>query len=590
MRARELEATIANKSRRLQQGGISQTDNAPSVSFDPLAPMITRVSKASSASVHAATLNRVTGLQPSHAEHAILQLQRCYGNSYVQRVLTLARATDREGEAAPAVEEAIQQARGGGQALDSGVRAQMEAAFGADFGGVRAHADAGADMLNRALSARAFTVGQDIFFKQGEYSPASRHGRELLAHELTHVVQQNSDKGQRKLVIGAPDDQYEQEADQVARAVMQRQMADDEPEEESGQRLMRAGQVKRQMAAEGKKEEPIRTTVDGNRVQRRLVAFGTLRDVNALLGLIGPRAGLSLTLNVADNQVQIGAVLPAAPPSPALRTQFTTIIGHATQHAEVIVARGQPQVQVGAFPQPSDLTITRVQQIDIDDILAIEKGAPGNGVAKAAHEINENFQAHAAAPAAGADLFAGAHQVAIAAESAVTAELVGPGRRVADVTIATGPNSQRVIQDFENYYLVYRTLTNAATQNLSITSAMRRPKVTISTHTIDNFGSISPFMPGAGAAIITAANADVAANPTATVRIEGFADNTEPGSGVVTALRASGVETALQTAGVAAGRIHAEGRGATNFVVPNTTPANMALNRRVVITVTRPGP
>jgi hypothetical protein len=88
------------------------------------------------------------------------------------------------------VEQGIHQARGGGQGLDDSVREPMERAFGADFSGVKVHADGDADRLNRSIAARAFTTGQDIFFKQGEYDPRSRGGQELLAHELTHVVQQ----------------------------------------------------------------------------------------------------------------------------------------------------------------------------------------------------------------------------------------------------------------------------------------------------------------------------------------------------------------------------------------------------------------
>lgn len=89
------------------------------------------------------------------------------------------------------VERSIDGARSGGRSLDSEVRAKMEPAFGADFGGVRVHSDAKADGLNRSLQARAFTTGQDIFFRGGEYNPKSSGGQELLAHELTHVVQQN---------------------------------------------------------------------------------------------------------------------------------------------------------------------------------------------------------------------------------------------------------------------------------------------------------------------------------------------------------------------------------------------------------------
>jgi hypothetical protein len=67
----------------------------------------------------------------------------------------------------------------------------MEPAFGADFSGVRVHSDSKAHGLNQSLQARAFTTGQDIFFRGGEYNPGSSAGKELVAHELTHVVQQN---------------------------------------------------------------------------------------------------------------------------------------------------------------------------------------------------------------------------------------------------------------------------------------------------------------------------------------------------------------------------------------------------------------
>jgi len=91
----------------------------------------------------------------------------------------------------PSLESEIQGARGRGQPLSDSVRQPMERAFGADFGGVRVHADAEADSLNRSIQARAFTTGQDIFLRQGEYRPGNFEGQRLLAHELTHVVQQN---------------------------------------------------------------------------------------------------------------------------------------------------------------------------------------------------------------------------------------------------------------------------------------------------------------------------------------------------------------------------------------------------------------
>ena len=68
----------------------------------------------------------------------------------------------------------------------------MEQAFGTDFSKVHVHTDSEADEFNQRLSARAFTTGRDIFFRQGEYSPGSDSGRKLIAHELTHTIQQGA--------------------------------------------------------------------------------------------------------------------------------------------------------------------------------------------------------------------------------------------------------------------------------------------------------------------------------------------------------------------------------------------------------------
>ncbi len=94
--------------------------------------------------------------------------------------------------ASPHVEAGIQRSQGGGQPLSEPVRGAMESSFGTDFHLVRVHSDGESDRLNRSLSARAFTAGRDIFFRHGEYRPGSRAGQRLLAHELTHVVQQGA--------------------------------------------------------------------------------------------------------------------------------------------------------------------------------------------------------------------------------------------------------------------------------------------------------------------------------------------------------------------------------------------------------------
>ena len=94
------------------------------------------------------------------------------------------------GSVAPELEDSIDQARGNGQPLQENTLESMEGAFGADFSDVRVHTGSESDALNESVSARAFTVGRDIFFRNGEYNDSSASGKEVLAHELTHVVQQ----------------------------------------------------------------------------------------------------------------------------------------------------------------------------------------------------------------------------------------------------------------------------------------------------------------------------------------------------------------------------------------------------------------
>lgn len=202
----------------------------------------TRASDTNSATICASRLANVAPSRESSVQRSLLQLQQRYGNRYVQRVVSLARQESGESQAGPEVESVIERERGGGQQMELGVRRQMESAFGSDFGGVRIHTGPQAHLLNRAVNAVAFTTSKDIFFSEGAYSPSSSDGKQLLAHELTHVVQQGaapaSGKAQRlvqrmcpaceeekktkiqgKLAVGAADDQYEREADRVAKSV-----------------------------------------------------------------------------------------------------------------------------------------------------------------------------------------------------------------------------------------------------------------------------------------------------------------------------------------------------------------------------------
>jgi hypothetical protein len=111
----------------------------------------------------------------------------------------------------------IDSLRGGGTGLSEGVRTPMESAFGADFAGVRVHQDVQSDALARNMAAKAFTTGSDIFLREDQNANDSS----LLAHELTHVVQQSSGQaaGPAGMTVGPANDPHEQEADSVAAAI-----------------------------------------------------------------------------------------------------------------------------------------------------------------------------------------------------------------------------------------------------------------------------------------------------------------------------------------------------------------------------------
>lgn len=155
-------------------------------------------------------------------------------------------------------ERAIERSRGKGETLPDDVQSQMGNAFSTDFSGVRVHTNSEANQLNESLSSRAFTTGNDIYFRQGDYQPHSNGGQELLAHELTHVMQQSgggqikrkstlqrkgkataipmmkvsplpSTSSEDGLTVGPAGDRYEQEADSVASEVVKQIHSPDHP-------------------------------------------------------------------------------------------------------------------------------------------------------------------------------------------------------------------------------------------------------------------------------------------------------------------------------------------------------------------------
>ncbi|MFL5764171.1 MAG: DUF4157 domain-containing protein [Bacteroidia bacterium] len=104
-------------------------------------------------------------------------------------------------KATPNVEQGIHSTKGNGQSLQPELQQEMGSKIGADFSDVNVHTDNNAAEMNQEIGAKAFTHGKDIYFNKGQYDPASDTGKHLLAHELTHTVQQDGNENtiQRKL-------------------------------------------------------------------------------------------------------------------------------------------------------------------------------------------------------------------------------------------------------------------------------------------------------------------------------------------------------------------------------------------------------
>jgi hypothetical protein len=103
-----------------------------------------------------------------------------------------------------------------GQPLDRQVRHDMESRFGYSFENVRIHNDSEAHRLSRSFNAHAFAAGDDIYFGHNEYNPASRDGKRLIAHELTHVVQQGYAKANNSTSEGSIQRAEAEESNQEA--------------------------------------------------------------------------------------------------------------------------------------------------------------------------------------------------------------------------------------------------------------------------------------------------------------------------------------------------------------------------------------
>lgn len=181
--------------------------------------------------VHPAAIVQRAMISPrSLTSRDVLQLQRTIGNQAVQRLLGQAGPTDVKSHSSTKpseMPEGVGQAevpsivhevvRSPGQALEPASRDFMESRFQHDFSAVRVHTGSEAAVAARAIQARAFTVGPNIVFGHGEFAPGTSEGKRLMAHELSHVIQQRSNPMTAGRVVQRQPSALEQSTSQAER-------------------------------------------------------------------------------------------------------------------------------------------------------------------------------------------------------------------------------------------------------------------------------------------------------------------------------------------------------------------------------------
>lgn len=218
--------------------------------------------------------------------------------------------------------------RSPGQPLDRVTREFMESRFGHDFGRVRVHAEPCAGDVAAGIGARAFTVRDDIVFGAGEYVPNGESGRRLLAHELTHVVQQRAGVHLRG-GAGHAGDAYEQNADAVSTLVAQNKSAASLLRSGGGRQEVRGSAAALQKQEDQGKRKPPGTSSGPSLLP---VAFAEL-DVNPARGAMQRAQMRALKPRVGRKPYSVAEGLPTlfAALLDALKRADTSLTGDAQQ-------------------------------------------------------------------------------------------------------------------------------------------------------------------------------------------------------------------------------------------------------------------
>jgi len=259
---------------------------------------------------------------------------------------------------------------------------------------------------------------------------------------------------------------------------------------------------------------------------RVAIVTGGAADLKTFFDLLGPATGLVFK---RDPKMRVTATASSSPPrSPFLAEGLRAIMDDPQQDAELNVGHKQEGVGMGAFPGSLEAEHL-VQEIRIDQLAALEKGAPGAGVSILAHEIFENFHAHSAEFAkkvkegmTQAEGFKEAHREAIKKEETVAGELGHPGTRHSLFSVLMGREPRRFlrwIRDMEQHFVIWDETFDIPGSIVS--NARRVPPENVAAYSVRGLGAMPGKAPsGELSQIIGSAVADLVKDLTASVRIE----------------------------------------------------------------------
>jgi hypothetical protein len=243
------------------------------------------------------------------------QMQRGYGNQYVGQVIQRkcddCEKIQRKGEGdvstVPEGFEAAMQQSGSGQPLDDGTRSFMESQFGQDFGDVKIHTDNAAAEASQQIQAQAFTTGRDIYFGKGGFQPQTSAGKETLAHELTHVIQQKADPVSGTsigggLSISDPADPYEQAASQVGKTIANNPPNQEFPDISS----ITHSTLHRTMSRTSVQREVTTTPVTASKIIDNYTSWGNLEEEDLGRYLASQLPSQSLLVSEVLNELSSG--------------------------------------------------------------------------------------------------------------------------------------------------------------------------------------------------------------------------------------------------------------------------------------------